>query len=465
MAIYLAREGFEVEVYERRPDMRDEPEERGRSINMTIAERGLRALDAAGALAKVLPLTVPIRGRMVHGLDGSQVFQPYGKNDDEAIYAIMRRDLNITLMDEAQCYPNVKMFFNARCVRIDKESDAVHLRNEVTGENHVVRCPHLIGADGTFSTVRRQLQRIERVNFHQEFLDHGYKELRIPPKPNGDFRLDHKALHVWPRGDRMLLAIPNRDGSFTCTCILPFKGPVSFQSLQTETDILTFFKSHFPDAIPLVPGLVDEFQHNRTAEFITTYTFPWQHKGRIVLLGDACHSVVPFYGQGMNAAFEDCVVLNACIARNGENWEAAFEEFEQLRKRNTDALAVLSKENFLVLCQKARSTAFIARKKVELGLNRLMPRVWMPLYTMVTHTTMPYADAVAKAKKQERIARLLGIDLVVGLLALLIVLTKMLKASTGAASRQALPYITRLGLVGQNGTAKDAAAQKSSGNS
>jgi kynurenine 3-monooxygenase len=228
---------------------------------------------------------------------------------------------------------------------------------------------------------------------------------------------------------------------------------------------LTFFRSHFPDAIPLVPGLVDEFQRNRTAEFITTYTFPWQHKGRIVLLGDACHSVVPFYGQGMNAAFEDCVVLSGCIARNGDNWEAAFEEFEQLRKRNTDALAGLSKENFLVLCNKAKSTAFMARKKVELGLNRLMPRVWVPLYTMVTHTTMPYADAVARAQKQERIARFLGIDLVVGLLAALIVITKMLKAGTGVAARQVSPYITRLGLVGQNVPAKDAAAPKSPGNS
>lgn len=416
MAIFLARRGYRVDLYERRPDSRNEPVERCRSINMTLAERGLRALDEVGILQQVLDLTVTVKGRMVHEVSGPVKFQPYGKNEKEVIHAIMRKDLNIALINHAETFPNVKIHFRKQCVGIDKPARRISFIDNQAGEAFVVEPTFVIGADGTFSTTRQQMHRGERANYDQQFLERGYKELTIDPAPDGGWRLPEHALHVWPRGSCMLMCIANHDGSFTCTCVLPFEGELSFSSLKTETAVRDFLFGQFPDLMPLMSNAVQNFMSNAPSEFITTRTNFWHYKDFCVLLGDACHTVVPFYGQGMNAAFEDCSILDQCIERHRGDLETAFREFQHLRKRNTDALATLSIENFIELRDKVRSRRLTAKKKVDLFMANLLPGIWVPLYTLISHTTIPYADAVERAKKQNRLARFLGVDLLLWLL-------------------------------------------------
>ena len=412
MGIYLARRGYRVDIYERRPDCRTESGERCRSINMTLAERGLRALDEVGILQQVLDLTVTVKGRMVHEINEPVVkFQPYGKNDKEVIHAIMRKDLNIALMNHAETFPNLEIHFRQQCTGIDKQKRKICFSDIETGESYGIEPAFIIGADGTFSTTRQQMQRGERANYDQEFLERGYKELTIDPAADGGWQLPNHALHVWPRGSCMLMCIANRDGSFTCTCVLPFEGELSFATLQTEKAVREFLFGNFPDLMPLMPNAVENFMRNPPSEFITTRTNFWHYKDFCVLLGDSCHTVVPFYGQGMNAAFEDCSILDKCIEQHRDDLEMAFSEFQRLRKRNTDALAKLSVENFIELRDKVRSRKLSAKKKVDHLLADLMPGKWVPLYTLISHTTVPYAEAIERAKKQNRVARFFGVDL------------------------------------------------------
>jgi len=412
MAIFLARRDFEVDIYERRNDLRIHNGERGRSINMTVSIRGLRVLEEVGILDEnLLAKTIKIKGRMIHNADGTSTFQPYGINEDEVLYSIVRSDLNAALMTYAESHPNVKFHFNTRCVKINKDAGIIHFENEITKESFSVPSDLIVGADGTFSTVRQQMHRGERANYHQDFMSHGYKELVIPPGPDGSFRLDQNALHLWPRGQRLFLALPNSDRSFTGTCILPFEGESSFASLKTEADVLTLFNSEFKSAVPLMPTLTQDFLKNRLGEFITTKTSHWYHKDQIVLLGDSCHSVTPFYGQGMNAAFEDCAVMNECIGRYGDDWEASFNEYQHSRKRNTDALADLSLRNFDELRESVKSPSFVARKQLDIILNKLFPNTWIPLYTLISHSVVPYADAIERVERQQRLIRWMGLEL------------------------------------------------------
>jgi len=412
MGIFLARRGYRVDIYERRPDCRTESGERCRSINMTLAERGLRALEEVGILQQVLDLTVTVKGRMVHEINEPVVkFQPYGKNDQEVIHAIMRKDLNIALMNHAETFPNLKIHFRQQCTGLDKQARRICFSDSESGESYAIEPAFIIGADGTFSTTRQQMQRGERANYDQEFLERGYKELTIDPAAGGGWQLPNHALHVWPRGSCMLMCIANRDGSFTCTCVLPFEGELSFASLQTEKAVREFLFGNFPDLMPFMPNAVENFMRNPPSEFITTRTNFWHYKDLCVLLGDSCHTVVPFYGQGMNAAFEDCSILDKCIERHRDDLEMAFSEFQRLRKRNTDALAKLSVENFIELRDKVRSRKLSARKKVDHLLADLLPGKWVPLYTLISHTTVPYAEAIERAKKQNRVARFFGVDL------------------------------------------------------
>ncbi|WP_375501235.1 FAD-dependent oxidoreductase [uncultured Nostoc sp.] len=411
--------------------MRSERVEQGRSINMTLSTRGLHALEnvGLGLVDAILQKSVPVKGRMIHAFNGELMFQLYGKNDDEILYSFKRHDLNIELMNLAQTFSNVKLFFNKRCVRVEKNSGTVHILDQQTNQMFCVNSDFIIGADGAFSTIRQQMQRGERADYYQEFLDCGYKELTIPSSSNSSLMLENKALHIWPRGKCLLLAWPNLDSSLTCTLILPFEGDPSFASLKTESDVLTFFKANFDDVITLIPTLVDEFLRSRTAEFTTINTSRWYYNDRIVLLGDACHAVYPFYGQGMNAAFEDCLVLNDCIGKYLKNWELAFMEYQKLRKPNTDILAQLSKQNFVELRDKAKSPLFIAQKEANILLNRLLPKLWFPLYTLIVHTTMPYSDALKRYKLQNSVAKLLGIDVLIIIIAALIIIKGFIKAS------------------------------------
>jgi kynurenine 3-monooxygenase len=439
MAIFLARRNFEVEIYERRQDMRIHCGERGRSINMTVSIRGLRVLEEVGMLnEKLLAKTIRLKGRMIHNANGTSTFQPYGINDEEVLYSIVRNDLNEALMNYADSYPNVKFNFNARCVKIDKSKRIILFENEITKELFSVPSNLTIGADGTFSTVRQQMHRGERANYQQDFMGHGYKELYIPPGPDGLYQLDHQALHIWPRGQRMFLAMPNSDYSFTGTVILPFEGERSFASLKASPDVLELFNSEFEGATALMPTLAEDFINNRLGEFITTRTSQWYYRDHIVLLGDSCHTVTPFYGQGMNAAFEDCSIMNECIGRHGDDWRATFSEYQLSRKRNTDVLADLSLENFDELRERVKSPAFVARKQLDIILNKLFPERWIPLYTLISHTAIPYADAVERVKRQEQMVRRLGLNLLLSVFARIMILGSFLRRLGRSSKEKAL---------------------------
>jgi kynurenine 3-monooxygenase len=447
MAIFLARRGFDVEIYERRPDIRCNEAERGRSVNLTLAKRGLNVLEEVGVdRDKLMGLTVPLKGRMIHTAKGRLKYSPYGQREDEVIYAVMRNDLNILLMNLAETYPNVKYFFRRRCTGLDKRAGTVDFLNEETGERFQLRSELIIGADGTFSTVRQHMQRGVRSNFKQDFLESGYKELKIPAAPDGSCLLDRNVLHVWPRGDYMLLAMANVDNSLTCTCILPFHGETSLDSLKHKPDVKELFETYFADALPLCPSLVDDFVSGQPASFLTTSTSHWYYEDRIVLLGDAVHTVTPFYGQGMNAAFEDCSVLNQCIDRHPNDWQAVFAEYQSLRKRHTDVLGELSVKNFVELRDKVRLPIVAAHKKIDFIMHRLFPNKWVPLYTMISHTAMPYADAVEKARRQDRVLRWLGVDALFKVASACISVglrANKRRAARGVAAREKELYLAR----------------------
>lgn len=419
MAIYLARRGYRVDLFERRGDMRREPVESGKSIKLTLAERGLSALRELGLEQEVkAKCCIPLGGRVVHRSRGQRTFIPYGKDDHEVIYSFSRTDLNGLLLDHAESHPNVRIHFRQKCVRLDKETALAVFLDELTGEESQVQADFVIGADGAFSTVRQQMQRGERADYRQDFLPWGYKELHIAAAPDGSHQMEKFALHIWPRGDHMLFALPSLDGSFNAVCVLPFHGEHSFEMIRTDEDLLNLFREHFGDALPLMPNLLSEFSTRKVSEFLTMRTSYWHHKGRTVLLGDACHTVVPFYGQGMNSAFEDCSVLNRCLAKHPEDRERAFAEYQALRKPNTDVLADLSVENFHELRDTVRRPIVEARKRTSIFLNRLFAQHSVPLYTMVSHSTVPYSECVEISRRQERIARFFGLDLVVGAVAL-----------------------------------------------
>jgi kynurenine 3-monooxygenase len=421
MAIYLHRRGYRVDIYERRPDLRRMRSDEKRSVNMTLSVRGLEALLQVDLGARIEPIMTPLKGRVIHAPEGT-MYQPYGKNDSEVLYGIKRDDLNSVLMEAVEQLPNARIVFEQRLIKVEKQSGRLTFRNERTGEENCVPSEVLIGADGTFSAVRQLVFRTERVDYHQESLSWGYKELTIPGRVNGTQLLRRDGLHVWARPDCMLIATANHDGTFTCTCFMPFEGETSFSSLQTEEQMTDFFSEQFEDLAPVVPWMVQSYARNRAEPLITTRCAPWYYRDRAVLIGDACHSVYPFYGQGMNAALEDCRVLDECIGRFPEgDWEAAFRAFQTARKRHTDVLAELSAQNFVELSQNVNSPRFVARKKIDLVLNRLFPERWIPLYTLVSHTTMPYADAVERVQRQHQRASLLGLNVVIGLLATVLV--------------------------------------------
>jgi kynurenine 3-monooxygenase len=420
LGIYLARRGWEIHLFELRGDLRREPVEVGRSIKLTLAERGLAALGELGLAEHVKNnICVPLRGRAVHSGTGTVTYQPYGKDDHEVIHAFSRNDLNGFLLDIAEAEPTLRIHFHKRCIEIEKDAPAAIVRDNRTGEVTRVESDILIGADGAFSAVRRLMMVHERTDFQQEFLGWGYKELTIHSTAADLQPMDRHALHVWPCGDHMLFALPNIDGSLCGVCTLPFEGRHSFDSLADDADVDTLFRTHFADVVPFMPNAIAEFSKRPISSMVTIRTSRWHHKGKVLLIGDAAHSVVPFYGQGMNAAFEDCSILNRLIDRRGTNdWKAVFTEFQALRKPNTDMLAQLSIDNFHELRDTVRRPVVTARKRTSIFLNKLFRQHSIPLYTMISHSTMPYTEAVEIHRRQERIARWLGLDLVVGAVSL-----------------------------------------------
>ncbi|HVZ95105.1 MAG TPA: NAD(P)/FAD-dependent oxidoreductase [Phycisphaerales bacterium] len=430
MAVYLARAGHEVELYERRPDPRRAGSDRGRSINLALSVRGIDALAEVGLADEVLATAIPMRGRMIHDPAGRLSYQSYSKDGKQAINSVSRSGLNLTLINAAERLPNIRIHFGTRCEHVDFETNRAEVLDAATGEKRIVQCAdHIIGADGAFSGVRTSMQKREYFNYEQSYLSHGYKELTIPAAASASggrvggsdaaspWPIEKHALHIWPRGSYMMIALPNADGSFTCTLFWPLKGANSFEALRDESAILRFFQSRFPDAVPLIPDLTRDFKSNPVGSLVTVRCFPWSVSDRAVLIGDAAHAIVPFFGQGMNASFEDCKTLAACLAHAPTDTRAAFAEYERLRKPNADAIADLALENFIEMRDKVASPIFRAKKHAEHTLERFLPGLYLSLYEMISFSTIPYAAARSRAAKQRRAVA--GILAAVGLLILL----------------------------------------------
>ena len=422
LAAYLGRRGYEVELYERRADPREGNIVGGRSINLALSTRGIHALRELGIADEVLRHAIPMPGRMIHDKSGELHFSPYDRDPANHINSIGRAALNTTVIEAALRYPNARIFFNRRCTGVELTEAAAVL--ETGGGSVTARGDAVIGVDGAFSAVRQSMQKqIPNFKYDESYLAHGYKELTIPPAADGSWRMEKNALHIWPRKSFMMIALPNPDGSFTCTLFWEFKGPRSFETTTTDDDVRRFFDDEFPDAVPLMPTLLEDFRENPTGSLVTIRCAPWFYRDKVALVGDAAHAVVPFYGQGMNAAFEDCVVLDQCLAAFPESREIAFAEYFQRRKENADALADLAVANFIEMRDKTASKTFRAKKKLDHFLEAALPGVYLPLYTMVTFTRMPYAKAARRAKVQDTIvygamvAALLLLALLLSLLA------------------------------------------------
>jgi len=404
LAAYLGRRGYDVDLYERRADPREGNIVGGRSINLAVSTRGIHALEQIGIADEVLRHAIPMRGRMIHDKSGDLHFSPYDVDPNKHINSIERAALNTTVIEAAQRYPNVRVHFNHRCTDVDLTEPVAHVLDTKTNTTSAVRTDAVIGVDGAFSAVRQSMQlKIDNFQYDESYLAHGYKELTVPPGPDGSWRMEKNALHIWPRKSFMMIALPNPDGSFTCTLFWEFEGPRSFATTKTDDEVCDFFREEFPDAVPLMPNLLEDFKTNPTGSLVTIRCAPWFYRDKVCLVGDAAHAVVPFYGQGMNAAFEDCVVLDECLAGFPEDRQRAFAEYFQRRKVNADALADLALENFIEMRDKTASRAFRAKKKLDHFLEAALPGIYLPLYTMVTFTRIPYGDAARRARLQDRI--------------------------------------------------------------
>jgi kynurenine 3-monooxygenase len=407
LSIYLIKRGYQVSVFERRPDMRSKGYEGGRSINLALSTRGIRALEEVG-LAEILKQeAIPMHGRLIHDVHGKINFQPYGK-EGEFINSVSRGGLNKILMTEAEKL-GVKFHFELRTLTVDIENTELKLQDSKFKIQHPPagkagsKFDYIIGADGAFSAVRASFQITDRYDFSQTYIEHGYKELHIPANQSGGFQLEKNALHIWPRASFMLIALPNPDGSFTLTLFFPFEGNPSFSKLKTEAGVAEFFQSVFPDANALMPDVVKQFFTNPTSSLVTMKCFPWV-KNNTLLIGDAAHAIVPFFGQGMNAGFEDCRILNSLLDLHRDNWENVLPEFQQLRKPDADAIAQLALDNFVEMRDLVNDANFILRKKIEAKLSQLFPEKWIPLYSMVTfQENIRYSIAYETGQKQKRI--------------------------------------------------------------
>jgi kynurenine 3-monooxygenase len=402
LAILLRQRGFAVEIFERRPDMRQVRVSGGRSINLALSTRGIHALRQAGLWERMRNIVIPMKGRMMHSVSGELTFQPYGKNETEVINSISRSELNIALMNAAE-EQGATIHFQQRCIGYDLKSGMLRLRNEESGDEVSHEAQLVMGCDGSASAIRMEMLKLNRFNFSQSYLDYGYKELTIPAGGNGRHLLETNALHIWPRGNHMLIALPNIDGTFACILFLPFEGNDSFVNLNTSSDVVNFFADRFPDALRLMPALGENYFMNPTGAMVTIKCSPWHFQGKCLLLGDAAHAIVPFFGQGINCGFEDCTSLAACLDRHGADRTAAFAEFENERRANTDAIADMAIENFVEMRDRVADPRFLLRKKIELALEAKYPGVFVPKYSMVTFHRIPYSVAQARGAVQDRI--------------------------------------------------------------
>jgi kynurenine 3-monooxygenase len=409
LSILLAKSGRSVEVFDRTPDTRKTSLNSGRSINLTLCERGLNVLDSVGVGDAVRAASVPVYGRLIHDIKGGLTFQPYG-NHGEAIYSIARNELNEILLDFAERNFDVRFKFGEKCVGVDLDAPAVEMRNLATGKTTRHAAGRVFGSDGAYSAVRLQMQKKMRLCYSQQYCEQGYKELGVPPSTEG-WAAEKNVIHIWPRRSYMLIGFPNTDGSFTCSLHIPFEGPLSFASIRSERDLLGLFRDSFPDAVSFLPRLVDDFFHHPANSMVTIKCSPWSYRDKVVLIGDAAHSIFPSYGQGANAGFEDCATLYKCLSKHGDNWAAILEEYESQRRPNTDAIADLCVQHFIELRDLVGDPGFLLRKEIERKLNLCYPEKYRDLYSMITFTCMPYTEALCVDREQRVIVdRILGVE-------------------------------------------------------
>jgi kynurenine 3-monooxygenase len=403
LSIYLSRQGYRVTLYERRDDMRKAGVAAGRSINLALSDRGIRALEEVGIMHLVKAIAIPMHGRQIHHTDNSITYQAYGQ-EGQYINSVSRRELNCTLMTAAEAH-GATILFQHKCQQVRSDTGTVVFEHTATGETVTAQGDLVFGSDGAFSAARLQQQlQSDRFDYQQSYIDFGYKELTIPAGDGGQFQMEPNALHIWPRGNYMLIALPNPDGSFTCTLFFPFEGEPSFASLDTQEKVQAFFSATFADATALIPELTTAFFNNPTASLVTVKCFPWVKDGRVALIGDAAHAIVPFFGQGMNCGFEDCTVLNALIDQHDHDWTKILPLYQELRKPDADAIAALALNNFIEMRDKVADPLFQLQKKIEARFSQKYPDKWIPAYAQVTFSPhIRYSEALRNGERQEAI--------------------------------------------------------------
>ncbi len=400
LSVYLKKAGHRVIVFDKSKDIRT-IEFSGRSINLAISTRGWKALDDIGLGNRIREIAIPMDKRAIHKKDGQLTYQKYGMNG-ESIYSISRGGLNRLMIDLAE-KEGVEFQFEEKVWDVDLDHATLYIGEEEKGDWDSLTFDKIFGTDGAFSKIRARMQKQNLFNYSQYFLPLGYKELKIPANEDGTHKLDKNSFHIWPRGAFMLIALANEDGSFTCTLFMPFEGENSFAEINTEEKVIAFFKTEFPDTEELIPDLVKDYFKNPTSSLVTTQCYPWTHKDKIALLGDAAHAIVPFYGQGMNAGFEDISELARQMEKYGDDWLTIFQEYQKLRKPNADAIAELSFRNFIEMSTKTADEKFLLQKKIEARFTEKHPDKWLPLYDRVTFSLRPYSEALAIGDYQKSI--------------------------------------------------------------
>ena len=402
-AVYLAKSGYKVTIFERRPDMRNAKISAGKSINLATSYRGWKALKEVGIEQEIKQIAIPMFGRTLHDLEGCEAYQPYGIHG-QAIYSVSRGEINCKLMDIAEKQGNVKIVFDTDCVGADLELGIVKLKNNLTGEVFEVKSDVVFGTDGAFSALRYSaMQKLDRFSYSQNYIPDGYREILLPANADGSFKLEKNTLHIWPRGRFMLIALPNFDGSFTCTLFMPFEGHEHcFNNLTSKEKVQNFFKMVFPDFYTMMPNVADAWEDHPLSSLAIIRCFPWTN-GKVALMGDAAHATVPFFGQGMNAGFEDCSVMNTLMHKYNHDWPTIFKEYEQMRKPNGDAVQDLSLLNYIVMRDKVSDPAYQLQQKIERRISELYPGDYFPMYSMVSFSDIEYHVALQKGQEQDDI--------------------------------------------------------------
>ncbi len=401
-AVYLSKAGYKVRIFERRPDIRKAEISAGKSINLALSDRGWKALEGAGVADRVRDIAIPMPGRIMHDMEGKLTYQAYGK-ENQAIYSVSRGGVNARMMDIAEQVGNAEITYNMKCTGADLKEGICHFENTETGAKQTVKSDLIFACDGAFSAIRyNSMQKLDRFNYSQRYIEDGYREVLLPANEDGSYKIEKNALHIWPRGRFMLIALPNEDGSFTCTLFMPYEGENSFSQLTSADKVDRFFKETFPDFYEMMPNIGEAWEDHPLSSLAITRCYPWHH-GKAVLMGDAAHATVPFYGQGMNAGFEDCTVMWELMQKHNEDWEKIFEEFSIQRKPDGDGLQDLSLHNYHVMRDYVADPKFLLQKKIEAHFSAKHPEKWLPLYSMTTFSDIRYSVAWKEGQRQQSI--------------------------------------------------------------